>query len=269
MRKAILTVVVFAVVACTEQNEPKTNPGHANSASLVTVPADVERAREVQCMSIEALSAYSQVFVDKVDWELLPQTRTWSALAKERSRVKKERGAKDGSIRAFYFSKNSDHVSGSLGWHEYLPVCVEQRGGEFWARIHAPAQERLPEVKGDWEGPFIAVTGATDPGTAYFNRIFGQVCHESEERQSWCFTDGALQIDNKRYRAELMLDTVEMPNYGSPVELEGQEKGFLVFVPFGDGWNVYKDDWVTNDGHVEIDPRRDPPWRRITPKPTR
>jgi len=264
VRTIVWTIAIVALSACGESSETNAGAGKAipaSPASVYTAPTDLAPS---ECLSAEALRPFGQVFADKKEWEMLPRLRDWSAVRNAQTQIRKYRmRAGGGSIDAFVL--RGDQVIGSLGWHEGVSVCVQHRDGEYWARM--PQSE--PSKHPPWEGPFIPVHGAATEKAAYFNRIFGQVCHDSEEHEPWCFGDGSLRIGDTQYLAELVLDGSEMPNYGSPVRLAGQKEGFLVFVPAGDGWSVYKDDYVSKDDHVEVDPKRDPPWRKLRPQPAR
>lgn len=262
MRAIVWMIAIVALSACGESVETNPGTGKATPASPASVNTGTKDLGVAECLNAEALRPFGQVFADKREWEMLPHLRDWSAVRNAQTQIRKDRmPAGGGGIDAFVL--RGDQVIGSLGWHEGVSVCVQQRDGEYWARMPPSEPSKLPP----WEGPFIPVPGASveHTDTAYFNRIFGQACHETEENEPWCFGDGSLQIGAKHYRTELVLDGSEMPNYGSPVRLAGQKEGFLVFVPVGDGWNVYKDDYVSKDDHVEVDPKRDPPWRKLRP----
>lgn len=266
MRAMVWMIAILALSACGESGETNAGAGKAAPASSASVNTGIKDLVSTECLSAEALRPFGQVFADKKEWEMLPRLRDWRAVRNAQTQIRKDRMAVGGGgIDAFVL--RGDDVIGSLGWHEGVAVCIQQREGEYWARM--PQSE--PSKQPPWEGPFIPVPGASGKpaDAAYFNRIFGQVCHETAENEPWCFGDGSLQIGDKHYRAELVLDGSEMPSYGSPVRLAGQKEGFLVFVPAGDGWNVYKDDYVSKDDHVEIDPKRDPPWRKLRPQPAR
>ncbi len=259
-------MAMFTLSACGERGEMKAGADKVVLASPAAMNTGAKATASAECMSAEGLRSHGQLFVGKTEWEMLPRLRDWSVVSDAQAQIRKDRiAAGGGGLDAFVL--RGDQIVGSLGWHEGVSVCIQQRGGEYWARM--PSDELNKKTERPWEGPFIPVRGATDENTAYFNRIFGMACYESEEHESWCFGDGTLQIGDKHYRAESILDGSEMPNYGSPVRLKEQKEGFLVFVPAGDGWSVYRDDYVSKDGYVKIDPRRDPPWRKLTPRPKR
>jgi hypothetical protein len=256
VRLFVIAALSIAAAACSDSvdNQPAKKTGLASPAGAN------ETAPSADCLKPDALRQYGRLFVDKVDWERLPILKDWTMVLTERSRGEGRQKAA-GAVNAF--NLGPERTYGSLGWHETSEVCVQQRGGEFWARLLDGNPEKPPQ----WEGPFVPLPDATDYERAYFNRLFGKACYEDDEGQPWCFSDGALQIATKRYAAGLHLDSSEMPNYGSPVKLEKQE-GFLMFVPAGSGWKVFKDNFVTLEGRVEVDPRRDPPWRELKPKLT-
>jgi hypothetical protein len=249
MRKLIIVLIAVILIGCTDTRE---SSSPANTASAV-VPA-------AECMSVDALRAQSVIFVDAQDWVTLPQVRDWTELRAERRRAMQKQ-ASTGAFGFNAFELRQGQIIGVLDWHEAVTVCVQQRQDGYWVHATEGAEDLSSRP---WEGPFIPVPGATSMGVAYFDRLFGSTCFQDEKQQRWCFSSGALQIAERRYAAELQLDESEMPGYGSPVKL-AQEAGFLIFKPAGEVWQVYRDDFVTVVGHVEVNPLRDKPWRTLRP----
>jgi hypothetical protein len=67
------------------------------------------------------------------------------------------------------------------------------------------------------------------------------------------------------HKAELVLDSVEIPNYGSPVSVENS-KHLWMFVATSTGWDVFLDSSLTTEGRVDVDPKKSTPWRTLSAK---
>jgi len=57
-----------------------------------------------------------------------------------------------------------------------------------------------------------------------------------------------------------MLDTVEIPLYGSAVSLEDNMSMLWMFVPYEKGYKVFQDTAITDENHKKINPLTDKPW---------
>lgn len=188
-------------------------------------------------------------YAKKSLWENLATQKVWS---------KANQRFNDGWISAVDIDKMGNAFA-NLGWHEGGTPCITFRGEELWA-----ADTSAPPAK--WEGPYIRVSASTNGETIYFNRIFGNKCYSSKAKEHWCFGDGQITIGKKRFKAFIQSDMSEAPEYGTPVNIDGNE-GFLVFVPFQGGWKVFKDTFVTAEGRKDIDPAKTPPWLILSPIP--
>ncbi|WP_310344908.1 hypothetical protein [Rhodoferax saidenbachensis] len=204
------------------------------------VSQGVEEVRPKECMDGPELSAFGTRFAREDVWAKLPETKTL--------------GETFGDYALQAVEVTEFGVIGSLGWHEGPNVCVQHRDGELWAQVLGAGDAK-------WEGPFIAVDAKGGFERAYFNRIFGKACYQTVEGEDWCFGDGSIQIGGRALKTAVLLDTSEMPEYGIPVTVEGEPAGFWMFVRVQEQWHVFKDEVVTQEGHVDIDPAQFPPWR--------
>lgn len=183
-------------------------------------------------------------YAKKSLWENLPNEKVWS---KANQKFNDWFSAIDIDTKG--------EVFGNFGWHEGGTACVSLKGDELWA-IDESSQPKK------WVGPFERIGLAFSGDTSYFNRIFGTECYKSEIGENWCFGDGQIIIDSRKYKAAMQLDMSEMPEYGTPVTIDGRN-GFWVFVPEKNGWNVFRDNFVTEDGHKEINPTITKPWHQL------
>lgn len=197
-----------------------------------------------ECDSKDSLKIAAGHYSKKVFWENLPKLNNWPET------LEKFNSYDSSAINIF-----ADGGFASVdGWHESGGVtCVHFRGKELWAKNPYGAAHA-------WIGPFIQVGTANADDIIYFDRIFGNSCYISNKQERWCFQSGTIIIDSERHSAKLVLDTSEMPTYGSSVAIDNKE-GFLVFVPIDDGWKIFQDTFVSSDGHKDIDPANSLPWR--------
>lgn len=227
---------VLVSTACSKSG--KDLPPAADSQTVEVVQPKV-------CMDGPELSAFGTRFARKDVWDKLPETKTLGE------------AFGDYALQAVEVTKFG--VMGSLGWHEGPNVCVQHRDGKLWAQVLGAGDAK-------WEGPFIAIDAKSGFERAYFNRVFGESCYKTADDEQWCVGDGTIQIGQRVLQAKMLLDLSEMPDYGIPVSVEGEPVGFWMFVPVQGGWHVFKDEVVTQEGHVDIDPERFPPWRVLTPR---
>jgi len=193
-------------------------------------------------MSGVDLAKYGTHFARKDVWDRLPEARTL--------------GEAYGDYDVVAIDITQFGVIGELGWHEGPDVCVQVRDDQMWARL-------LDSESKAWKGPFISVDASQGVDAAYINRIFGGTCFDSKEDGHWCFKNGSIQVGANVLKAKVVMDTSEMPSYGIPVQVEGDPEKFWVFVRARDGWRVFKDEYLTRPGHVDIDPERAPFWREL------
>lgn len=236
MKALLIGFMAMALVACSKQN---TNVPPIEASTNTTV------APSQGCMSTAELTTYGTHFARKDVWEALPKVKNWSAVQGEYD------------LKAIEVT-SSGEVFGSLGWHEGPSVCVQRRDGEFWARM-------LGVDDKEWSGPFLPIDAKDGFEVAYFNRVFGNACYKDAEAEQWCFGDGVIRVGPQVLKAKMSLDSSEMPGYGTPVSVDSEFKGFWVFVPSQGQWNVFRDDFVSKEGHVAIDPKHDAPWRVLIP----
>ena len=99
----------------------------------------------------------------------------------------------------------------------------------------------------------------------YFDLLF-KGCYRDQGDHRWCFTAQNISIDGKPRKARLKLDTSELPEGGSALEVEN-EKLFWIFKPESDGWLVQKSSWASAKDYVEIDWTK--PWVRLRAERTK
>jgi len=194
------------------------------------------------CTPSQQLKKHAGHYAFKPFWDKLPNSKIWSASGMH-------------SISAIEIDA-SGNASGIFAWHERGEMCVQLRGTELWAN------EVLDTGKQPkWVGPYIRIGAASKNESMYFTRIFGEACFKSDNNETWCFGAGSIKVGSKKYAAELIADTSEMPTYGTPVEIKG-EKAYWVFVPWKGGWKVFKD---IGDLSKPINPQKAKPWRILLP----
>jgi len=145
----------------------------------------------------------------------------------------------------------------SLGWHELDPGghCVRLDGEDLW--LH-PVADRTHPI-----GPYRRVAAAGDnEALAYLTRIIDG-CFRADTGARWCFSRRAITVDGRPFDGEFVLDVAEMPEYGTTLVTRDATLPLRVLVPTADGFAIYRDDWVTADGHVPVVPGRDRPWRLL------
>jgi len=204
-------------------------------------------AEEQACDSKASLSKHEGHYARNTVWEQLPKLQIWHNANQFKGWVSAVDIKPDGETFA------------SFHWHEGGSVCAKFRGDVLWAKDNSSSPAK-------WEGPFLRVGSSSQaPEVAYFNRLFGSKCYSASNGDTWCFGSGSIKINERIYQARLVLDRSEMPLYGSPVEIE-QEKKFWVFVPYGSGWKVFQDTFVTEEGHEDVDPAISKPWQVLGSK---
>lgn len=200
------------------------------------------------CLSKAELRAYYGNWAKKSIWDELNTNKNWGRIQRSGE-----------LIDAVMVTRQGDnHVS--LAWHEGAEGCIQQRAGQLWARLNGP-DGYTPT---SWEGPFTFIGTDTDVAVAYFRKIFDHHCYRSDNGDKWCFDDGFVNINNQRSKATLLLDGSEVPEYGTPLAIEGME-GLYLFVPSGQGWKVFKDTWASDENRVPVEPNGSAPWRTLGP----
>lgn len=192
---------------------------------------------------VNSTGAYAR----KSFWEHLPETKIWSEALSKYNQY-------DATAVDLF---DNGLVAITMGWHEADTAKVfEFRPDGLW----------IKGVSSEWTGPFIRIGNSGQDNVLYFNRIFGSNCYTSDKNERWCFHSGAIQIDNKKHKAELKLDLNETPDYGTPVFIDNEENSLLMFVPIINGWKVFQDS-VLGDDRIEIDPDKTAPWRTLKKLP--
>lgn len=230
----LASVLVSSACSRDSRDEPRVDE---------TPPMEV--AQPKQCIESAELGKYGRHFARKDVWDRLPKANTLRDAVEDYDIV---------AIDITQFG-----LIGELGWHEGLDVCVQVRNGEAWARP-------LDSVNEAWKGPFISVDTSYGIDAAYVNRIFGLACFETQEDGDWCFKNGSLHVGTNVYQAKIILDTTEMPTYGIPVKVDGDPENVWMFVRAEDRWRVFKDEYLTRPGHVDVDPSKAQPWRELVTK---
>lgn len=244
----------MALPACSDRSGGPAAPASAPAEPALPLTMVIDGQ---DCLTDVGLRQRGWPLVEREVWEALPRQRDWAAIAAARAQARERDGLPLKGVDAVYF-QGRERVIGMIGWREPRPVCVQVRDGEAWAAL---IDERFKE-RPSWYGPMVATRDFNTLDVSYYNRIFGTVCYDDEKKEHWCFAPAALIVNGKPYTATLQLDRTNMPNYGTPVRVEGQA-GYWIFVPVADGWKVYRDDDVTTPGHRDINPERDPPWHTL------
>lgn len=199
---------------------------------------------DTECTSRAVLKKHTGHYAEKTFWNMLPKVKIWA-----------ETGIS--SISAVDILDTGESIA-SYSWHEGGDCCVQLRGNEVW--VKNPNDDKK---NSQWVGPFIRVSSTGYKETPYFDRIFGNHCFKSNKNEQWCFGPGSIKVGTKRYKANIVTDTSEMPTYGTPVRIEG-ENNFWIFVPWGEGWKVFKDTFLTVEDRA-VDPNKSTPWRKLKP----
>ncbi|DAB38523.1 MAG: hypothetical protein A2552_08870 [Sulfuricurvum sp. RIFOXYD2_FULL_44_160] len=194
------------------------------------------------CEQQNILAKYAGHYADQVLWHNIPIQRKWSSTQEQSYN----------GISRVNIDKHGV-VTAATGWHEgsIQPKCSSIIKNKLWI---------INEFTNHWEGPFIRVSKDFDENTIYFNRLFQNKCYKDELNQKWCFRNGEIQIDKKKIKVELMLDTDESPLYGNALRLEEDRSRLWMFVPHKNGWKIFQDTFVTDEKFKEIDPLTDKPW---------
>ncbi len=230
MRMGIFIVALMAVFA--------------TLSDVLATPENISSQVRAECESRDSLKLHAGHYARKAFWENLPKVKNWSeAMTK---------------FNEYATSAIEISVNGEVllidGWHEAAEnACVHFRNRELWAK-------KPYDSSSEWVGSFIHVGAAKSDSAVYFERVFGDNCYVSNNNEHWCFKSNSILIDAKRRKANLVLDTSEMPTYGTPVAIDA-EKGFWIFVPTNDGWKIFQDTYVTSEEHEEINPSKSVPWR--------
>lgn len=251
MRIFLLACVMVFLGSCSDRD---IRPLNSKSKMLSVVPETPQVVQvsdsSLECLSSNQIMSASGKYVKKETWEKVLTVKDWTSLNSSFT---------EDLIPSVDLTSEGE-AKGSLRWHEGSPVCVQLRNGELWAKLITDS----PNSHARWEGPYTYLLKGLDFERAYFDRIFQKECYTSEIGELWCFGPQSIQVGNKKFSAVLNLDPSEMPAYGTPVSVQG-EKGFWIFLPFENGWKVFKDSFVTEKDHVDIDPRTSAPWHTLLP----
>jgi hypothetical protein len=195
-----------------------------------------------ECMQQNVLAKYTGHYTNPELWDNIPKQRNW---------VLTSNPSKKGIISANI--NECGEVGAYDNWHEggMAPKCSSIIKNNLWI---------FNEHTHKWNGPLMHVGKASDEGRIYFNRLFQNRCYKDELNQQWCFGNGEIKIDNKKFKASLKTDTVELPSYGSAIEIENGNSIFWMFVPYNEGWKVFQDTWASDENRKEVNPLTDKPW---------
>ena len=202
-------------------------------ASNATLAAD-------DCAETAVLKKHVGHYAEKSFWDRLPKAKVWASAGMAPISAIDVDDA--GVARAVF------------AWHEGDTACVQLRGNDLWVK-----DSSSKKIK--WLGPYIKVSPKAGDETPYLTRIFGQRCYTSNRNDQWCFEPGILKLAGKSLKAKVHQDTSESPTYGTPLIVHG-ERAYWVFMPFEDGWKVFKD---IGDPENPINPKTDRPWRVLKP----
>lgn len=196
----------------------------------------------IECQQQNVLAKYTGHYTDKDLWKNIPKERNWAVTNEQvKNNFISVDINKDGEVTAY------------TNWHEgaLQPTCSSIIKNKLWV---------INEYTNKWEGPFIRAGKAYDENSIYFNRLFQNKCYKDELNQKWCFGNSKINIDNKKIKVILMLDTVESPLYGNALRLEEDRSRLWMFVPYKNGWKVFQDTFITDENHKVINPLTDKPW---------
>lgn len=137
-------------------------------------------------------------------------------------------------------------------WHEgdTGDHCLESNGSTV--TLHAKSGHQTL-------GPYrrIAVLNQSE-SWAYFS-LFAKGCYAASDGTRWCISEGGVTVDSKPLAARFSLDSMEQPDYGTSLLVDGGAAPLLVFVPVPTGFHIFRDTWVTDDKRVPVQPDRDKP----------
>ncbi len=150
-------------------------------------------------------------------------------------------------------------VAVSFNWHEGDDSgnCIRVNAGKVWVQINHQAKK--------WQGPLIAtpVRDLEQEGAYYLSQFFTG-CYHSDNNERWCLSPTEITIGSEKIPAKLQMDRSEMPDYGTPIAVEGKNLPFLIFVPRKQGWAVFQDDWASSETRVPVDPDKSKPWHILS-----
>jgi hypothetical protein len=196
----------------------------------------------IECQQQNVLVKYTGHYTDKDLWNNIPKVRNWAST----------HGQPHNGISRVEIDEHGV-VTAATGWHEgtIQPTCSAIIKNKLWI---------INEFTNRWEGPFIRVGKAFEENTIYFNRLFQNKCYKDELNQKWCFRNSEINIDNKKIKVELMLDTFETPLYGTALKLEENTSRLWMIVPYKNGWKIFLDTWASDENYKVINPLKDNPW---------
>ncbi len=217
----------------------------------------------------ELLSRYAGQYILKDFWDDLGKKRDWSAAkTKEVDRI------------AITIDKNGI-VGVGENWHEGQHFeCAFVKYNQIWLYDYSDNSYALLKIKNNqlWisnlsnepevlfkniplMGPLIRIGSSdTEESSIYFQKIFQHKCFKDEIGQKWCFGDNQITINQKKFKMYFRLETVEPPSYGTVLSLNEFSDNYWVFIPYKKGWKVFKDTYMYNVNHKEINPLTDKPW---------
>lgn len=214
---------------------------------MVSLPA----CAQDECASPGFLKSHAGHYAKKAFWDNLPAVKNWQ------DALRKFNSSDSSAINI----NNTGMATMIFGWHEGGTVaCASIRESELWVKETANPNSK-------WVGPFVRIGPIVPPyaeNQYYFDKLFGNDCYTSNKNERWCFHSGAISIDSKLHPAELVLDTNEMPETGTPVTIDKDDVNTLIFIPISHGLKVFRYTLDPERGYSEIDPDKTPLWRILS-----
>lgn len=211
----------------------------------------------IYCASTSELTKYEGEYARKDIWDKFKTAKDWSSLDEVISR--------NDNIISIRIPTSGDFSGAINHWHEGANPCIKFNKLQLWVTDpsnESPQGELSVRKDAVWVGPFIRVGPAFSEKRLYFNQLFGNKCFESSRGDPWCFGSGYIQVGGSlTYRAELVLDRTEMPDYGFSVVVipTNEKEKLLVFKRDGDGWQVFEEKWNFEERWADKHIRK--PWR--------
>jgi hypothetical protein len=149
------------------------------------------------------------------------------------------------------------NVMRALAWHEGDTGghCLDIVGGMVTLRAK-------DEPKSSQTYRRIAMIGENE-SWAYLS-LFAAGCYSASNGTRWCISKSGITVDSKPLDATFSLDTMEQPDYGTNLLVDGGPFPLLVLAPTPNGYRVFRDTWASDEKRKPIDPTHDTPWLTLT-----
>jgi hypothetical protein len=144
-----------------------------------------------------------------------------------------------------------------LAWHEgdQGGHCLDVKGNEVTLQV-----KDEPKTIGTYRR--IASLGE-DESWSYLS-LFAAGCYSASNGSRWCISKTGITIDSKPFDAKFSLDTMEQPEYGTNLLVDGGELPLLVLAPTPTGFRIFKDTWASDEKRKPINSLQDTPWLVLT-----